>query len=170
MQKAELSKNTTTLFRPRRRCPPPSSSPPAARPPPATRHCRRRRRRRRRRCRRRRRRRRPRRRRRHSVTVAAVGSPPSDRRRYCFRRWTAVKRAVRPAANCRLRTSPPTSIIMDHHSDEREQVNSLGEGEEGAVALSGGRSRACVDFGHRRGRLRRRHGPSSTSAIVVAVD
>ena len=45
LQKAELSKNTTTLFRPPcRRCPPPSSPPPAARPPPATRHrrCRRR--------------------------------------------------------------------------------------------------------------------------------
>ena len=31
----------------------------------------------------------------HSVTVDAVGSPPSDRRRYRCRRWTAVQRAVR---------------------------------------------------------------------------
>jgi hypothetical protein len=45
-----------------------------------------------------------------------------------------------------------------------------GEGEEGAVASSGGQLSACVDFGHRRGRLRRRHRPSSTSAIVTAVD
>ena len=30
-----------------------------------------------------------------------------------------------------------------------------GEGEEGAVVLSGGQSRACVDFGHRHGHLRR---------------
>ena len=44
-----------------------------------------------------------------------------------------------------------------------------GEGEEGAVASSGGRLRVCVDFGHRRGRLRRRHRPSSTSAIVATV-
>jgi hypothetical protein len=45
-----------------------------------------------------------------------------------------------------------------------------GEGEEGVVASSGRRSRACVDFGHRRGRLLRRHRPSSTSAIVAAVN
>ena len=45
-----------------------------------------------------------------------------------------------------------------------------GEREEGVVALSGGRSRACVDFGHCRGRLRCRHWPSSMSAIVAAVD
>ena len=45
-----------------------------------------------------------------------------------------------------------------------------GEGEEGAVASLGGRLSACVDFGHRRGHLRRRHWPSSTSAIVAAVD
>ena len=45
-----------------------------------------------------------------------------------------------------------------------------GEGEEGAVASSGGRSRACVDFGHSRGRVPRQHRPSSTSAIVAAVD
>jgi hypothetical protein len=45
-----------------------------------------------------------------------------------------------------------------------------GEGEEGAVALSGGRLSACVEFGHRRGRLRRRHRPSLTSAIAAAVD
>ena len=45
-----------------------------------------------------------------------------------------------------------------------------GEGEEGAVALSGGQLSACVDFSHRCGRLRRRHWPSSTSAIVAAVD
>jgi hypothetical protein len=47
-----------------------------------------------------------------------------------------------------------------------------GKGEEGAVALasSGGRLSACVDFGHRRGSLRRRHRPWSTSAIVAAVD
>ena len=47
-----------------------------------------------------------------------------------------------------------------------------GEGEEGAVALasSDGQLSACVDFGHRRGSLRRRHRPSSTSAIVAAVD
>jgi hypothetical protein len=44
-----------------------------------------------------------------------------------------------------------------------------GEGEEGAVASSGRRSRVCVDFGHRRGRLRCQHRPSSTSAIVVTV-
>ena len=50
-----------------------------------------------------------------------------------------------------------------------------GEGEEGAVASSDGRSR-CVDFGHRRGRLRRRHRlscrhrPSLTSAIVRSAD
>ena len=41
---------------------------------------------------------------------------------------------------------------------------------EEAVALSGGRSRACINLGHRRGHLRLRHWPSSTSAIVVAVD
>jgi hypothetical protein len=41
---------------------------------------------------------------------------------------------------------------------------------EEAVALSGGRSRACINVGHRRGRLRLRHWPSSTSAIVAAVD
>ena len=45
-----------------------------------------------------------------------------------------------------------------------------GEGEDGAVASSGGQLRACVDFGHRRGRLRRRHRQSSTSAIVTAID
>ena len=42
--------------------------------------------------------------------------------------------------------------------------------DEGAVALSGGRSRACVDFGHRRGRLSCRLWPSLMSAIVAAVD
>ena len=44
-----------------------------------------------------------------------------------------------------------------------------GEGgeEEGALASSGRRSRACVNFGHRRGR---RHQSLSTSAIVAAVD
>ena len=45
-----------------------------------------------------------------------------------------------------------------------------GGGGGGGVASSGGRSRACVEFGHCRGRLRRRHRPSSTSAIVAAVD
>jgi hypothetical protein len=45
-----------------------------------------------------------------------------------------------------------------------------GEGEEGVVASSGGRSKTFVDFGHRRGRLHRRHRPSSTSAIVTVVD
>ena len=45
-----------------------------------------------------------------------------------------------------------------------------GEGEEEAVASSVGRLSACVDFGHRHGSLRRRHRPSSTSAIVAAVD
>jgi hypothetical protein len=45
-----------------------------------------------------------------------------------------------------------------------------GEGEEGVVASSGGRLSVCVDFGHRHGSLRLRHRPSSTSAIVTAVD
>ena len=45
-----------------------------------------------------------------------------------------------------------------------------GEREEEAVVSSGGRSRACVNLGHRRSRLCRRHRPSLTSAIVMVVD
>ncbi len=66
-----------------------------------------------------------------------------------------------------------TTTTMDTNAATiAEGTIPLGEGEreEEAVVSSGGRSRACIDFGHRRGRLRRRHRPSSTSAIVTAVN
>ena len=52
---------------------------------------------------------------------------------------------------------------------EAEGSSAASEGEEGAVVSSGGRSRACVDFGHRRGRLRRQHRQKSTLAIASKV-
>ena len=59
------------------------------------------------------------------------------------------------------------------NDDDAEEGGHIIDGtttKVGAVALSGGRSRACVDFGHRRGRLRRQHWQSSKSAIVTTVD